>query len=148
MASQVDEVFYFDSIMHGHHIYVQDSVVSVYSRAATILLHSSPSVASTVWSLQQAGEIVSHIPSKLSQTVNLQRKRAWCRMFSSFLLWQWPFSVHRIVSPQLQASAPCPFAIMNVILCGIYSRAGFILLRSSPSPVSIRGGALNKHRKN
>ena len=76
MASQVDEVLYFDSIMHGHHIYVQDSVVSVYSRAATILLHSSPSVASTVWSPQQAGEIVRHIPSKLSQMVNLQRKRA------------------------------------------------------------------------
>ena len=28
VASKVDEAFYFDSIMHGHHIYVQDSVDS------------------------------------------------------------------------------------------------------------------------
>ena len=45
VVSQIDEVFYFDSIMQGHHIY------------------------KTVWTPQKAGEIVGHVLCELSQTV-------------------------------------------------------------------------------
>ena len=45
VASQMDESFYFESIVHGHHIY------------------------KTVWTLQKAGEIVGHVLCELSQTV-------------------------------------------------------------------------------
>ena len=73
--------------MHGHHIYVQDGVDSTEGRRDRC---QCPVQA-------------------IVERYNLQLKHARCRMFSSILLWQQPFSVHRIVSPQLQASSPCPF---------------------------------------
>ena len=45
LASQMDKAFYFDSIVHGHHIY------------------------KTVCTLQKAGEIVSHVLCELLQVV-------------------------------------------------------------------------------
>ena len=65
VASQVDKAFYFDSIIHGHHNYIQDIVDSAEG-----------------WK--------DHWPCPVQATVeryNLQLKHGRCRMFSSFLLW-------------------------------------------------------------